>query len=143
MSTESLPSPALLATESSGDDPFRYGVIPMALFVAVLIIVSGYFADHVGGSDELGLYNPTYMDVNYGKATYPIYNFFHSMPVHPPIHYKGIALFMRAGLTLFYAQATPTVLMFMLCVWLVVRSAFSSPIQIALLFGLCLTYAFF
>jgi len=127
----------------SREDPFRYAVVPMGLCVLFLLVINAYFSDHVGGSDELGLFNPTYMDVQYGKATYPIYGFYDSMPVHPPMHYKAIAMFMRAGLPLYYAQATPTVFWLLLCVWIIVRSRFPSPIKIGLLFGLCLTYAFF
>ena len=124
-------------------DPFRYGVALMALVVVCLILICAYFTDRQGGDDEIGLFNPTYMDLDYGKATYPVAGFYDSMPVHPPIHYKIIAAFMRAGMTLYYAQATPTVLLLLLCVGLIVTSRFSSPVKIGFLFGLWLSYAFF
>ncbi len=113
----------------------------MALVVAVLIILYAYFGKRTGGGDEIGLLNPTYMAVHYGKMTYPVYNFFNSMPVHPPVHYELIALFMRAGMTLYYAQATPTVILLLLCIVLIVTSQFSTPVKIGLLFGLWLPYA--
>lgn len=122
-------------------DPFRYGVAVTALVVTLLILLCAYFGERTGGDDEIGLFNPTYMDVHYGKMTYPVYDFFDSMPVHPPIHYKLIALFMRAGFTLYYAQATPTVLFLLLCVALILTSPFSSPVKIGLLFGLFVPYA--
>jgi len=124
-------------------DPLRYVVWPMAALIIWLLVIAAYFSDRRGGDDELGLFNPTYMDVQYGKATYPIYGFYDSMPVHPPIHYKAIAVFMRAGLTLYYAQATPTVLWLLLCIWLIVRSRFPSAVKVGLLFGVGLTYLFF
>jgi hypothetical protein len=124
-------------------DPFRSAVLLMALFAAFVLIANAYFADRQGGGDEIGLFNPTYMDLNYGKATYPVYNFYHSMPVHPPVHYKVIAMFMRCGFTLYYAQATPTIMLLLLSVWLIVRGQFPSPVKIGFLFGLCLSYVFF
>jgi len=134
---------ALIGSTSGPEhDPFRLAVLPMALAVVLFVILSAYFADRIGGSDELGLYNPTYMDVHYGKMTYPIYGFYDSMPVHPPIHYKAIAAFMRAGLTLYYAQATPTALWLLLCIGLVVSSRLSSSVKIGFLFGICMSYAF-
>lgn len=127
----------------STTDPFRGTVFLMALFVSLLMIANAYFANRQGGGDEIGLFNPTYMDVNYGKITYPVYNFYHSMPVHPPVHYKVIAMFMRSGMTLYYAQASPTILLLLLSVLLILRSQFPSPVKIGFLFGLGLSYVFF
>jgi hypothetical protein len=124
-------------------DPFRYCVALFAIAASLLIIFAGYLTDRQGGDDELSLFNPTYMDLHYGKATYPAYGFFESMPVHPPIHYKVIALFMRAGLTLYYAEATPTILLMLACVFLIVTSSFRSPVKVAFLFGLCFSFVFF
>jgi hypothetical protein len=128
---------------SYAEDPFRHGVILMAMAIVCLILIAAYFTDRQGGDDELSLFNPVYTALHYGKATYPAYGFPNSMPVHPPVHYMVIAGFMRAGFTLYYAEAMPTVLLLLLCVWLIVTSNFSSVLKIALLFGLWLPYVFF
>jgi hypothetical protein len=101
-----------------------------------LIFISAYFSDRIGDVDEIGLFNPTYMDLHYGKITYPIHGYFDSMVVHPPVHYKMIAAFMRRGFTYYYAQATPALLMLLLGVLLVVGGPFPAPVKMGLLLGL-------
>ena len=65
------------------------------------------------------------------------------MIVHPPVHYFLIGLLMRLGFTLYYAQATPTLLMALLCIWLILRGPFSAPVEIGLLYGLWVSMAVF
>ena len=83
----------------------------LGFLAIVLLILSAYFSDRQGWVDEIGLFNPTYMNVHYGKISYPVHGYFDSMVVHPPVHYKMIAAFMSRGFTYYYAQATPTLLM--------------------------------
>ena len=46
------------------------------------------------------------MAVHYGRMTYPIRGHPYNMVVHPPVHYLSIALLMKLGWSLYYAQAT-------------------------------------
>ena len=99
-------------------------------------MLAAYFSDRGGGIDEIGLFNPSYVDLHYGKIAYPIYGDFDAMVVHPPLHYKIIAAFMRRGLTYYYAEATPALLMLLFGIVLVVCSPFPATAKMALLCGL-------
>jgi hypothetical protein len=124
------------------DDPSHL-LIALALVVALLLLTTAYHSNRYGGVDEIGLFNPTYMDYTYGRITYPAHSYFDVMVVHPPVHYKVIAALMRCGLPLYYAQATPVVASLLLALWLVVRSRMSWPLRAGFLFALWLPYAFF
>ena len=63
------------------------------------------------------------------------------MIVHPPMHYFLIGQLMRFGMTLYYAEATPTLVMVLLCVFLIVRSPFTAPVKIGFLYGLWVSMA--
>jgi len=121
----------------------RICVLTMASCVSILLVLAAYFTNRGGSVDEIGLYNPTYMYVHYGTMIYPIHGYFDRMIVHPPVHYLLIGVLMRLGMTLYYAQATPTLVMALLCVWLVVRSPFTAPVKIGLLYGLWVSMAAF
>jgi hypothetical protein len=118
-------------------------VLVMAAAVLVLFILAAYFTDRNGDIDEIGLFNPTYMYLHYGKMSYPIHGFYDSMIVHPPVHYALIGTLMRLGFSLYYAQATPTLLMVLICIWLIVRAPFTAPVKIGLLYGLWVSMAVF
>lgn len=115
----------------------------MACTVSLLFVLAAYFTYRGGSVDEIGLYNPSYMFAHYGTMTYPIYGYYDAMFVHPPVHYLLIGLLMRLGMTLYYAQATPTLLMALLCVWLIARGPFSAPVKIGFLYGLWVSMAAF
>ncbi len=115
----------------------------MASVVSVLFILAAYFTYRGGSIDEIGLYNPTYMFAHYGTMTYPIYGYYNAMFVHPPVHYLLVGILMRLGMTLYYAQATPTLVMVLLCIWLIVRSPFTAPVKIGFLYGLWVSMAAF
>ena len=115
----------------------------MAIAVAMLLVLAAYFSERCGGIDEIGLYNPTYMAVQYGKMTYPAYGHFTSMVVHPPLHYQAIAMFIRLGMGLYYAEATPAFLALLLCIWLVVEGPFTGAVKIGVLYGLWMSIAIF
>lgn len=111
--------------------------------MVVLLLLSAYFTDRQGGVDEIGLFNPAYVDLHYGRMAYPIYGDFDAMVVHPPLHYKIIAAFMRRGRTHYYAEATPALLMLLFGIVLVVCSSFPAPIKMGLLCGLAAPIAVF
>jgi hypothetical protein len=140
--------PPVLAPISAPPQPTyppleRMAVLGMAAVVSVLFLLAAYSSDRKGDIDEIGLFNPTYMYVHSGKMTYPVHGFYDKMIVHPPVHYAVIGMLMRLGFTLYYAQATPTLLLALLCIWLIVRSPFSAPVQIGLLYGLWVSMAVF
>lgn len=104
-------------------------------FIVVLLLLAAYSSDRGGGVDETGLFNPAYVDLHYGKIAYPIYGDFDAMVVHPPLHYKIIAAFMRCGFNYYYAEATPAFLMLLLGVVLTVRSSLPGAVKMGLLCG--------
>lgn len=118
-------------------------MLGMAALVSILLLLAAYSTDRTGDIDEIGLYNPTYMYVHYGKMTYPVHGFFDKMIVHPPVHYALIGILMRSGFPLYYAEATPTLVLALLCVWLTVRAPFTAPVKIGLLYGLWISMAVF
>ena len=50
---------------------------------------------------------------------------------------------MRLGMSLYYAQATPALLMLFLCIWLIVRGPFTGAVKIGFLYGLWMSVAVF
>ncbi len=115
-------------------------VLFFAGFVAVLVLVAGYGIDRGGWVDELGLQNPPYMLAHFGKLTFPSYvaGWFFDQPVitHPPIHTYLVGTLCRMGLSIYYAEATPTVLLFLLTIICIVRGAFPNAVKLGLLFSI-------
>jgi hypothetical protein len=117
----------------------RTSVIFFAWFVAFLVLIAAYGIDRGGWVDELGFQNPPYMLAHFGKLTFPSYvaGWFFDLPVitHPPIHTFLIGSLSRLGLTIYYAEATPTVLLFLLGIVCIVRSVFPDAVKLGLLFS--------
>jgi hypothetical protein len=114
-------------------------VLGFAVFVGVWVLLAGFFHERMGGVDELGLFNPSYMVSYYGELTYPIHGYVDKpVIVHPPVHTGVIGLLGRMGFTWYYAEATPTVFFLLLSVIFVVRGAFSLPAKLGLLFAIAL-----
>ncbi|MBS1858868.1 MAG: hypothetical protein JST11_26085 [Acidobacteria bacterium] len=109
----------------------------MALLAVGLVLGSAYFSSNRAvDMDEMGLFNPSYMVARYGHLTYPIYGYPDKpVIVHPPIHTGTIGLFMRLGLTWYYAEATPVVLFLLFSVFVVASGPFSPPVKVGLLAG--------
>src|SRR5712692_9863072 len=103
--------------------------------VAVLYLA---FLDRGIAFDEVGLHNAPYMFLHYGRVTYPIHGQFDDMVVHPPIHYLGIGLLMKLGLSLFHAAAVTPILCFAVAGLLLLFSRISFPVKFGLLFGIFL-----
>ena len=89
------------------------------------------------------MFNPSYVDLHYGKVTYPIYGYFEGMVVHPPLQYKIIGTLMRWGFSYYYAEGTPTLLMSLVAVVLIILGPFRAPVKIGLLCGLASVIAVF
>ena len=112
-----------------------YVVALMAIIIIVYAAVWAFFAPLSYSIDDVVTYNPIYMYVHTGAMTFPSYDYFHSMVVHPPTHYLVLAWFMKAGIPLQYVASVPPFLLILLTVLLIVRSRFAAEIKISLLFG--------
>jgi len=115
-------------------------VLLFACLVGLLILLSAYGTDRDGSIDELGFLNPPYMLSHFGKISFPTYphNMFFDLPVitHPPVHLTWIGLLWRTGFSIYYAEATPTVLLFLLSLVVIVRSAFPLAVKLGWLFSI-------
>jgi hypothetical protein len=111
----------------------------------LLVLVAAYCADRNGSVDEPGFLNPPYMLVHYGHLTFPTYphNAFFDLPVitHPPVHVMWIGLLGRLGLPVYYAEATPTVLLILLSIAVILCSPFPTPVKLGWLFSIGLLAA--
>ena len=85
--------------------------------------------------DEVGLFNPVYMYLHYGKMTYPAHEQFDTMFVHPPTQYFLVALLMRTGLSVYHAAGLLSVLLLAVFTALVISSRWLFPIQSGFLLG--------
>lgn len=121
-------------------DTDRRSIFVFACLVALLVLISAYATDRNGSVDELGFLNPPYMLAHFGRLTFPVFPFngFFDVPVitHPPVHLLWIGLLWRLGFTIYYAEATPTVLLMLLSIVIVVRSAFPPAVKLGWLFGI-------
>src|SRR5579872_2411565 len=106
------------ASDQAGSkrDPLRVvsiGALGGFVLAVVFYALALYFFVPRGSEiDEIGLFNPVYMKLHFGRMTYPIYGHFQSMFVHPPVRYSEVAALMRAGFTLPYAEELiPSLLM--------------------------------
>jgi len=133
------PKAALIQTGQI-EDWSQPSVVFFAAFIAVLVLTAGYGIDRAGWVDELGFQNPPYMLAHFGRLTFPSFvsNWFFDLPVitHPPIHTFLIGSLCRFGFSIYYAEATPTVLLFLLAIICIVRGAFSAPVKLGLLFSI-------
>jgi len=116
--------------------PFENRLVDLFSLFVFLLVGCLFFHPIPEHIDTLGLYNPVYMYTHYGKMTYPVHGYPDFMVVHPPVHYLGIALLMKAGLNSFYAQVLPLFLLFLLNILLIRSGRFGAHIKIGLLFGL-------
>lgn len=132
--------PAVAEKKDPPDRVAKVTVIVFACFIGVLILAAAFFTDRNGDVDELMMYNPSYMLAHSGKLTFPSYSYrsFYDLPVinHPPIHLGSIGLLEKAGLTWYYAEATPTVVFLVLGILVIVLSPFPPPVKLALLFSI-------
>ena len=116
----------------------RRAVLLVAAAAAAVALVGAFLSDRRGGIDEIGLVNPPYMKLHYGRMTYPVHGHPESMFVHPPTHYQMIAACLRAGFSLYYAEAMPTFLTVLLCIFLIARGPLPDAVRIGLLYGMAL-----
>src|SRR5262249_37656107 len=111
-------------------------ILAFAVLIAVLAGRIAFFQMHNDWIDELGLFNPVYMFVHYGKMTYPVYAHFDEMVVHPPTHYALIGGLMKLGLNVYFAESIPSYAFTLLILLLVCRGSFPNAIKLGLLLGI-------
>src|SRR6516165_8356893 len=111
----------------------RWCVAALAGLVVLLAFIYSFFMKREIFPDELGFHNPIYMFVHYNTMTFPAYGYFDAMFAHPPTHYLGIALLMKAGLDLFHAAGVPPFLFTLLSMILVLRGRFPAAVKIGLI----------
>jgi len=110
----------------------------LAVFALLLVgyaILYQCFSERLIYFDEVGLFNPVYTYLHYGKMTYPAHGQFDTMFVHPPAQYFFIAMLMRTGLSVYHAAGALSVLLFAAFVLLVLTSRFPFPVQVGFLLG--------
>ncbi len=115
-------------------------VLFFACFVGLLILLSAYCTERDGFVDEAGFQNPPYMMAHFGQLSFPAYSeiryFGQPVITHPPVHVGWIGLLERMGLPIYYAEATPAVLLFGLAILIVIYSAFPVPVKLGWLFSI-------
>ena len=131
-----------MAQSLRAEKPATPGQRPVAIFawfVASLVLIAAYASDRGGWVDELGFQNPPYMLAHFGKLTFPSYTggLSWGLPVifHPPIHTYLIGSLCRLGLGIYYAEATPVVLLLLLAIVCIARGAFPAAVKLGLLFS--------
>ena len=106
------------------------------MIVVIAYALAVYFFVPRGSEiDELGLFNPVYMKLMYGRMTYPIYGHFQSMYVHPPVRYAEVAALMRAGFSLPYAEGFMPCFLMIGIAFAIAQGKFSLGSKLSLLFG--------
>lgn len=131
------------ALPQSGDEGRLSTTVSLvAATVASSALVWAFFTVHTISLDDIGLFNPIYMYVNYGYVAYPTYYQFHSMFIHPPTHYFVLGLIMKAGIPLNYAAQVPPLLLVLIAIVVICRSPFANGTKIALLLSLFSSFWF-
>lgn len=115
-------------------------VLTFAIILTALMAGMCFFVHPSQMVDDLGLYNPVYMYLTYGKMTYPVYlsepASVSAMFIHPPLRYLIMAWLMRLGCSSYYAASLPMFFLFVIGVLGIVNSAFLSREKITFLFGM-------
>jgi hypothetical protein len=115
-------------------------VLVFAGLVTLVVLIAAYFTDRGGAVDEPGFLNPPYMLSHYGRLSFPTFphNAFFDLPVitHPPVHVMWIGLLWRLGMSVYYAEATPMVLLLLLSIAIILGSPFPNPVKLGWLFSI-------
>jgi hypothetical protein len=83
----------------------------------------------------MGLFNPVYMKLHYGRMTYPIHYQPDTMVVHPPLRYAEVAALMAMGMSLFHAESFVFTFLAILILLVVGSGRFQPAVKAGLLFG--------
>jgi len=112
----------------------------VALIGSISILLMGYFTQRHWSSEEPTLWNIVFTYLQDHRLALPAYGFWYQacldwLFIHPPTHYVEIAWLMKAGIPLYYAQATPLIFFSILCLFLIVTSRFPANLQLGLATG--------
>ena len=113
----------------------------VALIGAISIVLMGFFTERHWGSEEPTLFNIPFTYLHDGRLALRVYGYWYraaydQLFVHPPTHYWEIARLMKLGVRLYYAEATPVIVLSILCLFLIVTSRFSPVLQLGLAAGI-------
>jgi len=115
--------------------PHAIAVVLLTTIGAVFILLMAFFTERQWGVEERTLYNIPYEYVHEGRLEFPVYGNYDRLYTHPPTHYLDVALLMKAGLPLYYAEATPAVLWAIVCLLVIATARFTRVLQLGLLTG--------
>lgn len=115
----------------------------MCFIVALTTLILWCFTDRNLISDELGLFNPTFMAYSTGKVTYPMHGQWDYMTVHPPFLYWTIGMLMRLGLSPVQAGGLHCWVLAMAILMLVLTSRFELRLKLCIPAALLMTVCFF
>jgi hypothetical protein len=102
-----------------------------------------FLKDITNDVDELGLWNPIYMYLNYGKMTYPVHYYPDAMFVHPPIRYLEVAWLMKFGMPAFFARGFSFFFMIVIIAYAIIKSPLHIHWRIAFIFAVIWTFVYF
>jgi hypothetical protein len=115
---------------------WSHALIWLLILVSAASLLAFYFyLPRAGGVDEMGLFNPVYMKLHYGRMTYPIHYQPDTMVVHPQLRYAEVAALMSMGMSLFHAESFVFTFLAILILLLVGTGKFQPVVKTGLLFG--------
>jgi hypothetical protein len=125
-----------LAPSRAVDAALRWLPLATAIGLVAFAFATWWFRDREPTLDDLGLFNPIYMYLKTGHMTYPVYDMYNAMVVHPPTHYLIVAWIMQlSGATAEVASLVPPLLWFTVGALALATSRLSAPAKFGLLFG--------
>lgn len=113
----------------------RISVWLVAIAVFGCVVISVFFMERRIGLDDYGLFNPIYTYVVNGVVSYPTYNQFDFMTVHPPTNYALKGFLINLGIPIPYAESLLVFILFLAIIFLILKSRFSTIVKMGLLFG--------
>src|SRR5215213_1971138 len=99
----------------------RYGLLAVAVLTVALSFTYSLFMDRRPDFEDIGMFNPVYMYLHYGKMAYPAHGWDNAaaLTMHPPVHYLEVANLIRLGFDTFHAAGLPLVVLSTLSIVLI------------------------
>ncbi len=110
-------------------------VILVAGLIAIAAFFYSFFKSRALGSEDVGLFNPIYMFLHYGKLSYPAHLYFDAMVIHPPVQYLEIGLLMKLGFGAMRAAGVLVFVPMLLILGLTIKSRFSTAAKLGMMLG--------
>jgi len=134
-------APATQDTQSRDNDRAgRWSVILFLVAGGIFVACLGFLTERGWGTEEQTLYNIPHTYLHQGKIAFPAYGYWYPSSyerlfVHPPTHYFLIGLLLKAGLSLYYAEAVPLAVFTILCLVLVATAGYPPEVSLGLMGG--------